>query len=71
MREERLWQQILRGQIDSHFLYNSMHELHKLIDKGNIDNVTKFLRPFILITMHLVGTGMEVAKILKPGKFIG
>jgi tetratricopeptide (TPR) repeat protein len=43
MREERLQQQLLRGQIDAHFLYNSMHALQVLIRNGNIDGARKFL----------------------------
>jgi tetratricopeptide (TPR) repeat protein len=42
IREESLRQQLLRGQIDSHFLYNSVHDLQNLIRKGNTENATKF-----------------------------
>jgi LytS/YehU family sensor histidine kinase len=42
IREESLRQQLLRGQIDSHFLYNTVYELQKVIRKGNTENATKF-----------------------------
>ena len=42
IREESLRQQLLRGQIDSHFLYNTVFELQKLIRNGNTENATKF-----------------------------
>jgi hypothetical protein len=42
IREQSLRQQLLRGQIDSHFLYNSMFKLQKLIRKGNIEGSIDF-----------------------------
>jgi tetratricopeptide (TPR) repeat protein len=44
IREESLRQQLLRGQIDSHFLYSSVSGLQQLIKKGNIEGATKFLQ---------------------------
>jgi tetratricopeptide (TPR) repeat protein len=43
IREESLRQQLLRGQIDSHFLYNSVFALQKLILKGNTNGATEFV----------------------------
>jgi tetratricopeptide (TPR) repeat protein len=43
IREESLRQQLLRGQIDSHFLYNSVHELQQLVQKGNAEGVNEFV----------------------------
>jgi hypothetical protein len=42
IREESLRQQLLRGQIDSHFVYSTLYELRKLIRKGNTENATKY-----------------------------
>ncbi|THU34876.1 histidine kinase [Niastella caeni] len=42
IREESLRQQLLRGQIDSHFLYNSVFELQKLIRKGTTEVSVEF-----------------------------
>ena len=42
IREDSLRQQLLQGQIDSHFLYSSMHELQKLVRKGNTGNAINF-----------------------------
>lgn len=42
IREENLRQQSLRGQIDSHFLYNSVHGLQKLMRIGNTQGAIQF-----------------------------
>lgn len=44
VREESLRQQLLRGQIESHFLYNSVNGLQGLIKKGNIEGATEFIQ---------------------------
>jgi tetratricopeptide (TPR) repeat protein len=44
IREENLRQQLLRGQIDSHFLYSSVSGLHQLIKKGNTEGATEFVQ---------------------------
>ena len=44
IREESLRQQLLRGQIDSHFLYNSVSGLQRLIKKGNTEDATEFVQ---------------------------
>ena len=44
IKEESLRQQLLRGQIDSHFLYNSVSGLQHLIRKGNIDDAIEFVQ---------------------------
>ncbi len=44
IREESLRQQLLRGQIDSHFLYSSVSGLQQLIKKGNTEDATEFVR---------------------------
>ncbi|WP_243751690.1 histidine kinase [Niastella caeni] len=44
IREESLRQQLLRGQIDSHFLYNSVNGLQKLIEEGNKAGATEFVQ---------------------------
>jgi hypothetical protein len=43
IREESLRQQLLRGQIDSHFLYNSVFGLRKLIRKENTEGAIEFV----------------------------
>ena len=42
IREESLRQQLLRGQIDSHFLSNAVSGLQGLIRQGNTDEATQF-----------------------------
>jgi LytS/YehU family sensor histidine kinase len=42
IREESLRQQLLRGQIESHFLSSSVMCLQRLIRKGNTDEATQF-----------------------------
>ena len=44
IREESLRQQLLRGQIESHFLYSSVSGLQRLIKKGNIEGATEFIQ---------------------------
>ena len=44
IREERLRQQLLRGQIESHFLSSSVMGLQRLIRKGNTDEATQFVQ---------------------------
>lgn len=44
IREESLRQQLLRGQIESHFLYSSVSGLQRLIRKGNIEEATEFIQ---------------------------
>jgi tetratricopeptide (TPR) repeat protein len=44
IREVSLRQQLLRGQIDFHFLYNSVSELQQLIRKENIGGATEFVQ---------------------------
>jgi tetratricopeptide (TPR) repeat protein len=44
IREDSLRQQLLRGQIDSHFLFSSVSGLQRLIKKGNIEDTTEFVR---------------------------
>ena len=43
IREEGLRQQLLRGQIDIHFLYSTVHELQKLMWKGNTQGAIEFV----------------------------
>jgi LytS/YehU family sensor histidine kinase len=43
IREESLRQQLLRGQINTHFLYNSVNGLQELIQTGNTGAATKFV----------------------------
>jgi LytS/YehU family sensor histidine kinase len=43
IREESLRQQLLRGQIESHFLSNSVLSLQRLMDKGNTNEATEFV----------------------------
>jgi tetratricopeptide (TPR) repeat protein len=42
IREESLRQQLLRGQINNHFLYSSVNELHRLIEIGNSEGAIEF-----------------------------
>jgi LytS/YehU family sensor histidine kinase len=44
IREESLRQQLLRGQIESHFLFSSLSELKQLIRTGNIEGATVFVQ---------------------------
>jgi hypothetical protein len=44
IREESLRQQLLRGQIDSHFLYNSVNGLQDLIEDGNKGRAIEFIK---------------------------
>jgi tetratricopeptide (TPR) repeat protein len=44
IREEGLRQQLLRGQIESHFLFSSVSGLQHLIRKGNTDETTHFVQ---------------------------
>jgi tetratricopeptide (TPR) repeat protein len=44
IREESLRQQLLRGQIESHFLFNSVNGLQALIRKGNTDEAARFVK---------------------------
>ena len=44
IREESLRQQLLRGQIESHFLFSSVTSLQRLIRKGNTDEATQFVK---------------------------
>jgi tetratricopeptide (TPR) repeat protein len=44
IREESLRQQLLRGQIDSHFLFSSVNGLQQLIKKGNIEGANDFVQ---------------------------
>jgi hypothetical protein len=44
IREESLRQQLLRGQIDFHFLYNSVNGLQKLTMEGNIEGANEFVK---------------------------
>jgi LytS/YehU family sensor histidine kinase len=43
IREESLRQQLLRGQINSHFLYSSVNSLKRLIRTGNTGGATEFV----------------------------
>jgi tetratricopeptide (TPR) repeat protein len=43
IREESLRQQLLRGQIESHFLFNAVNGLQELICKGNTDEANRFV----------------------------
>jgi tetratricopeptide (TPR) repeat protein len=43
IREESLRQQLLRGQIQSHFLYSSVSGIQKLIHAGNVDETAGFV----------------------------
>ncbi len=44
IREESLRQQLLRGQIDTHFLYNSVDGLQELIENGNTESAIEFIQ---------------------------
>jgi hypothetical protein len=44
IREESLRQQLLRGQIESHFLFSAVNGLQHLIRKGNTDEATRFVQ---------------------------
>jgi hypothetical protein len=44
IKEESLRQQMLRGQINSHFLYNIVSGLQRLIRKGNNEGVEQFVQ---------------------------
>jgi hypothetical protein len=44
IREESLRQQLLRGQIDSHFLYNSVSGLQQLVRTANIEAATEYIQ---------------------------
>ncbi|WP_165761303.1 sensor histidine kinase, partial [Niastella koreensis] len=44
IREESLRQQLLRGQINSHFLYNSVDGLQELIEIGNTRSAINFIQ---------------------------
>lgn len=44
IREESLRQQLLRGQIESHFLYSSVSGLQRLIKKGNTEGAIEFVQ---------------------------
>jgi LytS/YehU family sensor histidine kinase len=46
-KEESLRQQLLRGQIDSHFLYNTVSVLQRLIKKGNTEGATEFAQRLV------------------------
>lgn len=43
-RENNLRQQLLRGQIDSHFLYHAVNGLERLVQTGNTDDATHFIQ---------------------------
>jgi tetratricopeptide (TPR) repeat protein len=49
VREASLRQQLLRGQIESHFLYNSVNGLQRLIRKGNTEGATEFVEQLALL----------------------
>jgi hypothetical protein len=44
IREERLRQQLLRGQIESHFLFNSLDRLQLIIRTSTLDDATRFVK---------------------------
>lgn len=44
IKEESLRQQLLRGQINSHFVYSSVHGLQRLIRKGDIEGATEYVQ---------------------------
>jgi tetratricopeptide (TPR) repeat protein len=44
IREDSLRQQLLRGQIESHFLFNAVSGLQDLIREGNTDEATQFVQ---------------------------
>ncbi|OQP48915.1 sensor histidine kinase [Niastella populi] len=44
IREANLRQQLLRGQIDSHFLYNSVGGIQRLIERGDNGGATEFVK---------------------------
>ncbi len=58
IREESLRQQLLRGQIESHFLFSSVDSLQRLIRKGNTDEATEFVERLA----HLFRLSLENAR---------
>ncbi|OQP62271.1 hypothetical protein A4R26_18545 [Niastella populi] len=44
IREESLRQQLLRGQIESHFLYSSVNGIQRFIRKGDTEGAAEFVR---------------------------
>lgn len=58
IREESLRQQLLRGQIDSHFLFSSVSGLQRLIRKENIEGATAFVQRLA----HLFRLSLENAR---------
>jgi tetratricopeptide (TPR) repeat protein len=44
IKEESLRQQLLRGQIKSHFLFSSVSSLQRLIRKGNTEEANRFIK---------------------------
>ena len=65
IREESLRQQLLRGQINSHFVYNCVRGLQRLIGKGNTEGINTFVHHLAQLFKLSLENALEPFVLLK------